>query len=449
MHSKNIYLDHAASTPIDKKVVAEMAQTVKLYGNPSSYNDCGREAREYVEKARLKVARFLGAHSDEIVFTSSGTEANNLAIFGIASAISENQTLNSKLEILNKSEKFKTQNYKPHIITTQIEHPSVLEPIKQLEREEFDVTYLSVDKEGFVNVDELKNSLRPTTILVSVMYANNEIGTIQPLTEIGKQLSDFRKRKLETLNPKIETNSKLKTQNFKRLEFRISDLEFDEKFPIFHVDSCQATEYLDMNANRLGVDLLTLNGSKIYGPKGVGVLYVRRGIKISHILLGGEQEAGLRAGTENLMSIGGLAVALDRIDKKEGRRLVDLRDYFIDKISTLLPDIKINGPVNDRHSMSVINGRLPNNVNISVPDLTSEVLLLELDKRGVCAGSGSACTSHSVEPSHVLKAIGLDKKYLNGALRFSMGRQTTKKDIDYVLRVLPKVVKDLKKRYQK
>ena len=411
-----IYLDNAASTPIDKKVVIEMAQTVKLYGNPSSYNDCGREAREYAEKARLKVARFLAAHSDEVVFTSSGTEANNLAIQGIARNLQPTPVPDpAKAGTVRGTATYNLQpKTKFHIVTTRIEHPSVLEPIRQLEREGFDVTYLSVDKAGFVNLDELKNSLRPTTILVSVMYANNEIGTIQPIAKISKVIRDF-----------------------------------CNGLPAFHVDACQATEYLDMNINHLDVDLLTLNGSKIYGPKGVGVLYVRRGINLYPILLGGEQEAGLRAGTENLMVIGGLVVALDSIDKKEGERLSKLRDYFLEKIKILLPDVKINGPVNDRHSMSVIHGRLPNNMNISVPDLTSEVLLLELDKYGICAGSGSACTSHSVEPSHVLKAIGLGKKYLDGALRFSMGRQTTKKEIDYVLKVLPKIVEDLKRRYKK
>ena len=196
-----------------------------------------------------------------------------------------------------------------------------------------------------------------------------------------------------------------------------------------------------MNVNHLGVDLLTFNGSKIYGPKGIGVLYKRRGVKLSPLLFGGEQESGLRAGTENLSAIGGLAVALDRIDKKDGKRLSGIRDYFIENIIKLLPDAVINGGLEDE--------RLPNNINISVPGLTSEVLLLELDKYGMCAGSGSACTSHAVEPSHVLKAIGVKKKYLDGALRFSMGRQTTKKDIDHVLEVLPKAVKDLRKRYHK
>src|SRR3989338_397847 len=381
MSNKIIYLDNAASTPIDKKVAAEMAQIVKLYGNPSSYNDCGREARECIEQARMKVARFLGAHSDEIIFTSSGTESNNLAILGLADSRSKGE-----------------------IISTPIEHPSVLKALEFLKKKGRGVEFVKVDKEGVVDLRDFKSKLGPRTALVSIMYANNEIGTIEPIVKIGKLVRESGQ-------------------------------------VLFHVDACQATEYLDMNANRLGVDLLTFNGSKICGPKGVGVLYVRRGVKLSPILLGGEQEGGLRAGTENLMAIGGLAVALSQIDKKEPKRLVDLRDHFIKKIKTLLPDVVVNGALGDK--------RLPNNMNISVPGLTSEVLLLELDKYGICAGSGSACTSHSVEPSHVLKAIGSDREYLNGALRFSMGRQTTKKDIDHVLKVLPKIVQDLRERYRK
>ncbi|OGN01993.1 MAG: hypothetical protein A2651_00550 [Candidatus Yanofskybacteria bacterium RIFCSPHIGHO2_01_FULL_42_12] len=402
-----IYLDNAASTPVNEKVIEEMATAAKLYGNPSSYNDCGRKAREYIEIARLKVARFLDAHSDEVVFTSSGTESNNFAIQGVA----------RNLQPTTYNLQPKT---KPHIITTQIEHLSVFEPVKRLEREGFDVTYLSVDKEGFVNLGELQKSLRPETVLVSIMYANNEIGTIQPITKIGKLLSDFRSHQPSAISHQL----------------------------VFHVDACQATEYLDMGVNHLGVDLLTFNGSKIYGPRGIGVLYARRGVKLSSILLGGEQESGLRAGTENLPAIGGLAVALNKIDEKEGKRIAGLRDYFIEKIKTLLPDVKINGPVDKRLAKSFIH-RLPNNINISVPGLTSEVLLLELDKHGICAGSGSACTSHSVEPSHVLRAVGLDKKYLDGALRFSMGRQTIKKDMDRVLKILLKVTGDLHKRYKK
>lgn len=410
---KTIYLDNAASTPTDRKVSAEIARTYKLYGNPSSYNNCGRKARECLDKSRFKVARFLGAHAEEIIFTSSGTEANNLAIQGIARIF--------EFLIFNFKKKSKYQIIiKPHIITTQIEHPSVLNPIRQLEKEGFDVTYLPVDKEGFVNISELQKSLMPETTLVSIMYANNEIGTVEPIAKISRVIKDFRDRKLKIKNLKLEIHEKM--------------------YPLFHVDACQATEYLNMNVNHLGVDLLTFNGSKIYGPRGIGVLYKKRGVGLRPVNLGGEQEFGFRAGTENLPAISGLAVALENIDGGEFQRLSILRDYFIDKIKTLMPDIRVNGSTGD--------DRLANNINISVPNLNSEVTLLELDKHGIYAGSGSACTSHSVEPSHVLKAIEVEPRYINGALRFSMGRHTTRKDMDYVLKVLPKIVKELKKRYK-
>lgn len=382
--SAGVYLDNAASTSLDKKVASEMVKAFELYGNPSSYNDCGREAREYIERARLKVARFLGAHSDEIFFTASGTEANNLAILGLANSVGQSE-----------------------IISTPIEHPSVLKPLELLKQKGWNIKFLKVDKYGLIDLDDLKSKLGIDTVLVSVMYANNEMGTIEPIVKISKLIRNFK----------------------------------ESKSLLFHVDACQATEYLDMNVNHLGVDLLSFNGSKIYGPRGIGVLYVRRGAKLLPVIVGGEQERGIRAGTENLSAIGGLAVALDRIDKKEGERLAGLRDYFISEVQNVLPDIVVNGAQGDE--------RLPNNINISVSNLSSEVLLLELDKYGICAGSGSACTSHAVEPSHVLKAIGLKEEYLNGALRFSMGRQTTKKDMDYVLKVLPKIIKDLKKRYEK
>jgi len=409
---KNIYLDNAAATPVDPRVQREMMRAIKIYGNPSSYNDLGRQAAKELSGARLKVARFFGAHSEEIIFTSSGSEANNMAIFGIAKSIQKRQILNPKFEILNKARKYKILNPKPHIVTTKIEHPSVLEPIRWIEGEGFDVTYLSVDKEGFINPDEFQNALRPETILVSVMYANNEIGTIEPINKIGKIIKEFRGG--------LEIHGKL-------------------AWPIFHIDACQAAGYLNMNVNSLQADLLTFNGSKIGGPRGVGVLYVRRGTELSPFVLGGGQEKGLRAGTENLPAILGLAKAIELIDAKEAVRLMNLRDYFINKIRKICPDIKLNGHTG--------RDRLPNNINISIPDLDSENLLLELDKYGIYAGSGSACTSHAVEPSHVLRAIGVEKKYLSGALRFSMGRQTTKKDLEYVLKVLPKIISDLKKRY--
>ncbi|MEK7076483.1 MAG: cysteine desulfurase family protein, partial [Patescibacteria group bacterium] len=340
---RNIYLDNAAASPIDPRVQEEVDRGMKICGNPSSFNDSGRKAANELTKARLKVARFLGAHPEEIVFTGSGSEANNLAIQG---------AVNSDQETL---------------ITTPIEHPSVLEPIKKLEKEGYKVRYLPVDRYGFVDSKSVQNMLTAHCSLVSVMYANNEIGTIEPINKIGKVIKEFKTK-----------NYKLKTINF----------------PLFHVDACQAAGCLNMNVNNLQADLITFNGSKIGGPRGIGVLYVRRGINLNPFILGGGQERGLRAGTENLPAILGMAKAIELVSRKESAKLTKLRDYFIGKLKVILPEIKINGPAHEL--------RLPNNINISIPDLDSENLLLELDKYGIYAGSGSACTSRAVEPSHVL-----------------------------------------------
>ena len=385
---RKIYLDNAATAPIDPSVQKEVSRGMKIYGNPSSFNDAGRLASKELTKARLKIARFLGAHQEEIVFTGSGSEANNMAIRGLV---------------------FGDTKGKKEIITSPIEHPSVLEPIKNLGDKGSRIVFVKVNKEGFVDAEDLVSKINNKTVLVSVMYANNEVGTIEPIIKIGKMVDIFKKS--------------------------------GKGFPLFHVDACQAAGSLNMNVNSLNVDMLTFNGSKIGGPRGIGVLYVRRGISLTPLILGGGQERGLRAGTENLPAILGLAKAVELVNKKETARLIELRNYFIGKIKEVGFDIKLNGPTGKE--------RLPNNINISVPGLDSENLLLELDKYGIYAGSGSACTSRSVEPSHVLKAIGVEKKYLFGALRFSMGRETTKKDLDYVLKILPKVISDLKKRYKK
>lgn len=390
----SIYLDNAASTPIDKEVKKEMLRGVKLYANPSSFNDLGRRAREELEKARLKIARFLGAHADEIIFTSCGSESNNLAIKGVANL-------------------FRDSSHKYELITTPVEHPSVLSSIKALASAGFKVKYLNVDNLGFVDIESLKIKLNKNTIIVSMMYANNEIGTIEPIKAIVKIINNFRNRK-----------SKI----------------HETAYPLFHVDACQATGYLDMNVNHLGVDLLTFNGTKIYGPRGVGILYIRRGVKLDSQISGGDQEFGLRAGTENLPAILGLAKAVELIKKNEVKNILELRDYFINKMKLDLPEAILNGPE------GVL--RLANNVNISFPNLSSEVILLELDKYGIHAGSGSACTARSVEPSYVLKAIGVEIKYINGAIRFSLGRQTNKKDIDYVVKTLMKIIKELRMRYK-
>lgn len=384
---KFYYLDNAAATPIDPRVMKEVARGMRIYGNPSSFNDAGRIASKELDGARLKVARFLGAHSNEIVFTASGSEANNLAILGTAHC----RTSTGK-----------------KILTTPIEHPSVLEPLKILSGKGFKINFIKIDKEGTVDLKDVENKLSRETFLISVMYANNEIGTIEPIAKIGNLINEFRKKN-------------------------------NTPFPLFHVDACQAVEYLNLNVNHLKADLLTFNGSKIYGPRGVGVLYVRNKINLEPLIFGGGQELDKRAGTENLPAILGLAKAISLINKKESERLSKLRDYFIEKLKTILPEIKINGATG--------RSRLPNNINISIPELESENILLELDRYGIYAGSGSACTARSVEPSHVIKALAVDNKYLKGVIRFSLGRQTKKKDVDCVLNILPKVVRILRARY--
>lgn len=384
--TKEIYLDNAAATPVDGGVKKEMARAFDIYANPSSFNDAGRKARKELENARVKIARFLGARQEEIFFTGSGSEANNIAILGTVKMVSKE---------------------KREILTTPIEHLSVLEPFKSLAAP-FKIFFLKINNEGAVDLGNIERVLSPKTFLISVMYANNEIGTIEPIKKIAKIIKNFRN---------------LKTH--------------ETAYPLFHVDACQAAEYLDMNVNNLGADLLSFNGTKIYGPRGIGVLFVRRGTPILPLIMGGEHERGLRAGTENLPAILGLAKAIELINKKEGQRTAELRDYFFKKIGETMPDVKINGAFGTE--------RLPNNISISIPNMNSEKLLLELDKYGIRAGGGSACASHSVEPSHVLKALGVKEPYLSGVLRFSLGRQTTKKEIDYVLKVLPKIAKKFKK----
>lgn len=382
-----IYLDNAAAAPMTPEVKKSIKESLDIYGNPSSFNEAGRRARLEIKESRLLVARFFGAHQDEIIFTGSGSESNNLAIFG-------------SIDPKNK----------PEIITSNIEHPSVRVPLCRLADLDCKIKEVKVDKEGLVSPEDIGRLITNKTVLVSIMYANNEIGSIQPIVQIGKYIKEWR-----------EKNKTI--------------------YPLFHVDACQAVGYLDCNANRLGADLITFNGSKIGGPRGIGGLYVRRGIPLRPLIFGGEQENALRAGTENVQGIIGLAKAFETLNpKKEIVRLSELRDYFFETIIKILPDIKINGPLGIK--------RLPNNINMSIPGITSENILIELDKYNIRAGSGSACTSHSVAPSHVIAAMGLDKKYLSGVLRVSMGWQTKKSDIDFLLKVLPKTVQDLKSRYK-
>ena len=420
-----IYLDNAATTPTDARVLIAMEPYYnKIYGNAGSLHSAGRESKTAILQARKSIAKILNCKPEEIVFTGSGTESDNLAILGTARACQ--QALRSANKVILQlppsqgsmgdpslqKTSFTSLDLLPHIITSNIEHHAVLYPCEQLEKEGFKVTYSRVDSDGILILDSFKKTITDETILISIMYANNEIGTIQPIEEIGKIIKE------------------IKTDRIKR---NIST-------PIyFHTDACQAAGYLELDVQKMGVDLLTLNGSKIYGPKGTGVLYVKAGTKIDPIVFGGGQENGKRSGTENISGIIGLAKALEISQGKrrqESEKETKLRDYFIKQINKNISKVVLNG--------SAVK-RLPNNINISILDIEGEAMLLWLDKYGIFCSTGSACDSQSLEPSHVILALGRPYEYANGNLRFTLGRSTTKKDLDYVLKVLPKIVEDLRR----
>ena len=389
---KEVYLDCASTTYLNPEVLKAMKPfQQKSFGNPGSLHRLGVEAKKAVSEARKKIAGILDCSSSEIIFTGSGTESDNLAILGVA-----------------KNFKTKELSYKPHIITSAIEHKAVLEPCKELEKEGFDVVYLETDEFGMVSPDEIAKTIKPETFLVSIMYANNEVGTIQPIKEIAKVIR--RANKERTVSNKI----------------------------LFHTDACQASGALPLNVQKLGVDLMTINGSKIYGPKGVGVLYKKTGVAVKPLIFGGGQERGLRSGTENVAGIVGMAKALEIAEKrreKESLKLSALRDYFIEKVLKIIPDARLNGHPKDR---------LPNNANISFKNVDGEALVLFLDKEGIYVSTGSACTSDA-DYSYVIKELRVPKEYANGTARFTLCRDTTKKDIDYVLKNLSPIVEKLRK----
>ncbi|NLM53898.1 MAG: cysteine desulfurase NifS [Firmicutes bacterium] len=376
---QRIYLDHAATTPVLPEVLEAMLPYFSHeFGNASGVYSWSRTARQAVDQARDTVAEILGALAEEIVFTAGGSESDNLAIKGVAWANRERGR---------------------HIITSAIEHHAVLETCHWLEREGFEVTYLPVDSQGLVDPSAVEAALRPDTILVTIMHANNEVGTIQPIAEIGQIVKDSK--------------------------------------AVFHTDAVQSAGVLDINVDRLHVDLLSLSAHKLYGPKGVGVLYVRKGTRISPLIHGGAHERRRRAGTENVPGIVGLAKALEITHaerEKENARLILLRDRLIEGLQTI-PHTRVNGSLTQR---------LPNNVNVCFEFIEGESLLLTLDMRGVAASSGSACTSGSLEPSHVLLAMGLPHEIAHGSLRLTLGRGTTAADIDYVLAEIPQIVERLR-----
>jgi cysteine desulfurase len=384
---RRIYLDHAATTPVDPAVVRAMRPFFSdRFANPSSLHSAGTEAQHAVASARKLIAEFFHAHEDEIVFCSGGTESDNLAIYGTIRAHGERGN---------------------HVITSAIEHPAVIETLQRLaRRKEIELTIVPVNAEGIVSVADIAKAITEKTVLVSIMTANNEIGTIQPIAEIGRAILSYRKAH-ETI------------------------------YPIFHTDACQATGALDLDVTKLHVDLLTANGTKVYGPKGIGLLFVRRGLKLEPMMFGGGQERGLRSGTENVPGIMGFARAFELAQarrEKESVRLAELRDRLIEGLLRI-PKSRLNGHATER---------LPNNANISFLDIEGEAAVLYLDAKGICCSTGSACASTSLDPSHVILALGMSYEAAHGSLRFSLGRSTTKEDIDTVIKVMPKIVQRLR-----
>lgn len=377
---RKVYLDHSATTPVRVEVAsAVMEYMTEKFGNPSSVHSYGREARAGLDKARSQVAQLINAQPEEIVFTSGGTEADNIAIIGAARAYRKKGN---------------------HIITTAVEHHAVLDTCQALLEEGFKISVLPVDENGLISLEELKNTITAETVLVSIMHANNEIGTIQPIEEIGKITRD--------------------------------------KGVLLHTDAVQSLGKLPIDVKQMNIDLLTGSGHKIYAPKGTGFLYVRKGVRLSSLVHGGGQERKIRSGTENLPGIVGLGLAAELAGKEmesEMRRQAQLRDRLIKGLFERIPELKLNGhPVN----------RIASNANISVLYVEGESLLLALDLKGIAASSGSACTSGSLDPSHVLLAMGLSHEVAHGSLRMTLGKDTTEADIDYVLEVLPSIVERLR-----
>jgi cysteine desulfurase len=383
---KRVFLDYASSTPVLEEVEQEMAKYKSAtFYNPSALYSEALSAKEALSISRNKIANLISAQKNNIVFTSGGTEGNNLAILGVFEA-------------------HKKDNFIPHFITTSIEHPAVLEVFKEIEKRGGEVTIVPVDVDGIVISKDIKDSIKENTVLVSVMYANNEIGTVQPINEIAKTIRDWRKNK-------------------------------NTKLPYLHTDACQAPSYLDMNVLRLGVDLMTVDGIKIYGPRGIGFLYVREDVSISPIVFGGGQENGLRSGTENISGIVGLSKALEVVVKdreKESKRLEELWHYAVDNILDSFPTATLNG----HHK-----NRLPNNINICFPGLDAEFAVIALDVLGVSASYSSSCrTLKEDSSSYVISNMGKEECSMS-SLRFTMGRGTKISDIDFLLKALKKVVK--------
>ncbi len=391
--NKKTYFDYAATTPLDASVLKKMMPYLETkYGNPSSIHKFGQESREAIDEAREKVAKFLNCKPTEIIFTGSASESDNLAIRGVIKAIKRKKQAGEKI----------------HVITTKIEHKAVLEVFKDMEKEGIRVVYLPVGPDGLINLDDLRAEITPETDLISIMYVNNEVGSIQAIKKIGKIVADVNKI---------------------------------EEHPIyFHTDAVQAANWLDLDVNSLGVHLLTLSGHKIYGPKGVGVLYVKEGTPIMPIILGGSHEWGLRAGTENIAGIVGMGTAISQIKHTKANTLdmLKLKDRLIKGVLNNVQGSKINGPKKSED-------QLPNIVNFSFLGVEGESLVIALDEAGFAVSTGSACTSTALMPSHVLIAMGLTDLDAHSSLRISLGKYTTTKEIDLFVKTLPRIIEKLRR----
>ena len=377
---RKVYLDNAATTALSPKVLEQMMPYLTtIYGNPSSPHSFGQEARKGVDHARDQVAKALNALPEEIIFTGCGTESDNTVLFGVAERYAKKGN---------------------HIITTNVEHHAILHTCEALEKRGVEVTYLPVDENGMVTAEQVANAIPDKTILVSIMFANNEVGTIMPIAEIGKVCR--------------------------------------ERGVLFHTDAVQAVGHVPIDVKAMNIDMLSLSAHKFHGPKGVGALYMKKGIRLPSYVMGGAQERNRRAGTENVAGIVGLGAAIalaTQTLEESAARMTKLRDKLIAGIAQRIPEVKLNG-----HPTM----RLPNNVNYSIKYIEGESILLMLDMNGIAASSGSACTSGSLDPSHVLLALGLSHEVAHGSVRLTLSDETTEEDIDYVLDVLPKVAERLR-----
>ncbi|MDR1695043.1 MAG: cysteine desulfurase NifS [Endomicrobium sp.] len=386
MAIKRVYLDNGATTPVNAEVVKEMQPYFSgVFGNASSFHSFGRESKTALDKARAKTARLLNAEPDEIIFTGCGTESDNIAIFGILNAYGK----------------------KGHIITTQIEHHAVLYSCRRLQKNGYDVTFLQVDKNGLISADDFKKAVKDDTLLVSIMHANNEVGAIQPVKEIAEILKEINKNRKDRI--------------------------------YFHTDAVQTAGKIPVDVKDLGVDLLSLSAHKFYGPKGVGALYVKKGVNIAPVMYGGHHENGLRPGTENIAYITGLAKALEISCadlKANDEKILSLREKLKKGILEKIPEVTVNSS-----GENAVSGIL----NVSFKYIEGESLLLKLDMKGIAVSTGSACASGSSEPSHVLSAMCVDPVAAQGTVRFSFGCQNTVEETDYVLEVLPGIVEDLRR----